>query len=338
MHPPTDRFATARARQALKVSGLPSNGELEAASSTRNEVFLSDDYAIRINRHPNQRLRREARLCSHLPHKPWAPEVLSHGGEIGADFLIVRRKPGGPLSRAWPEMSLEQRRHSIRQLGEALHELHSTPTPPDLPRLETATHLIDPRCVSPMVPLLVALDELRNRNGVDKAVIRDAEAIVMSAGSCLDDYNQHFLVHGDLSFENVLWDGSDLSGLLDFEWCRGGAPDLDLDVLLRFCAFPYAHVAPDYEDRAHPADYLDVPGWLAEDMPECFEHPRLAERLVLYSLAFDVRDLLDSAALPREARGPLHPMNRIRNLLNDGAHLGPLLSTLGIPVPSVVGG
>lgn len=328
----SDPFAIARARHALQSSGLPFDGPLERASSTRNEVFMSDEYAIRINRHPNQRLRREAKLCARLPKAPWAPTVVSHGGDIGADFLIVERRPGIPLSRAWPTMTVDQRRRASEQLGAALSELHQVQTPADLPRLEIATHLIDPRCVSPLVPLLVALDALRRDIRVDKGLIRTAEQLVMDTGSSLDDYSQRRLVHGDLTFENVLWDGTGISGLLDFEWCRGGSPDLDLDVLLRFCAFPYAHVAEDYEALTRPEDYRDVPGWLADHMPESFAHPRLAERLMLYSLAFDVQDLTQSLDAARDQRGPLHPMNRLRSLLSTGGHLTTMLASVGVHV------
>src|SRR5680860_1471663 len=99
-----NNLATARARQALRVSGLPFDGDLAPAPSTRNEVFLSDEFAVRINRHPNQRLRREAQLYRSLPTASWAPTAISHGGEVGSDYLIVARRAGENLSRAWPTM------------------------------------------------------------------------------------------------------------------------------------------------------------------------------------------------------------------------------------------
>ena len=55
-------FALARARRALEEAGLPVDLPLERASSVTNEVWLSDRYVVRVNRQPNQRLRREAAL------------------------------------------------------------------------------------------------------------------------------------------------------------------------------------------------------------------------------------------------------------------------------------
>ena len=60
-------FALARARRALEEAGLPVDLPLERASSVTNEVWLSDRYVVRVNRQPNQRLRREAALGPLLP-------------------------------------------------------------------------------------------------------------------------------------------------------------------------------------------------------------------------------------------------------------------------------
>ena len=59
-------------------------------------------------------------------------------------------------------------------------------------------------------------------------------------------------VHGDLTFENVLWHEGEITALLDVEWARPGPKDLDLDILLRCAAYPQLHVAPAFESRTHP--------------------------------------------------------------------------------------
>jgi hypothetical protein len=83
-------------------------------------------------------------------------------------------------------------------------------------------------------------------------------------------------------------------------------------VFLRFCAFPFLHVAEDYEDVTLAEDYARVPGWLAEDYPALFAHPRLRDRLRVYSLAFDVRDLLlDPPNRPVEQLSQFHPYHRL---------------------------
>src|SRR5947208_2790105 len=85
----SDTFAMARARRALMEAGLDEHAPLERASSVTNEVWLSPDLVIRVNRQPNQRLRREAFLGPILPPTVDYPEVVAYGGQLGADWLIM---------------------------------------------------------------------------------------------------------------------------------------------------------------------------------------------------------------------------------------------------------
>lgn len=332
MHSTSDVLSLARARQALRTAGLPDDPSLIRASSTRNEVFVGEEFVVRVNRSPNQRLRREAHLCRYLPEEVWAPKVVAYGGELGADYLIVRRIHGAPLARSWPMMSEAQRRSAISQLCLVMAKLHRTPTPVQVPRIDNSPYLIDPRCVTPLVPMLVALDELRHK-GVDSGIIDDAEHLAHTIGDALADYDQRQLIHGDLTFENLLWDGVQITGVLDFEWCRGAPIDLELDVLLRMCAYPHAHVAPDLEQVTRAADYEAIPAWIVEFLPSMFRHPRLYDRLRLYAMAFDVKDLLANAATRlTPSLGPLHPLVRLADLIEDGGYLRRTMDRLDVSV------
>lgn len=332
MQTTSPHFAAARARQALKASGLPFDVALQRADSTRNEVFLSPEYVIRINRLPNQRLRREWMLYPWLPQTQWTPTGVHAGGEYGSDYVIVRRKRGELLSRAWPIMGPVARRNAISRLAEALTQLHQTPTPGSLVELDVETHLLDPKAMSVVLPTLRAIEDLLTNPLVDSGIVREAQELTLRGADALADFHDSTLIHGDLTFENILWDGHQITGLLDFEWCRGSAPDLDLDVLLRFCALPFAHVAEDYEQHTKAEDYCDVPAWLAEDVPELFAHPNLHARLLAYCASFDIQDLVINPPRPGVEMGPLHPMKRLRSLVSTGAHVTPFMERLGIAI------
>jgi aminoglycoside phosphotransferase (APT) family kinase protein len=328
---PSSRLAEARARQALRASGLPYQGRLVRASSTRNEIFLTERHVVRVNSQLNQRLRREAQLYRFLPAEPWSPAMVAVGGKIGADYLIVERKRGDPLAHRWPDLSVGERRQAVRDLALRLQAIHATGTPGSLPPLQAAPHLLDGRAAPPVRPLLEGLDRLGADPRADAGVIAMAREYVVDNWASLEGLTGERLIHGDLTFENVLWDGHQISAVLDFEWCRGAPADLDLDVLLRCCALPEAHVGPDHQHRTRAGDYADVPRWLAEDYPELFGHPRLVERLTLYALSFDVRDALESP-LPAGLRGasPIHPYNRLIDLIWGGGHVIELLRRVGV--------
>ena len=138
----SNQWAEARARRALAEAGLDYSMPLERASSVTNEVWISDEYVIRVNRRPNQRLRREAFLGPLLPPEVHYPDIVAYGGELGADWLIVRRRPGQVLSRQWPSMSTGERRSAIRQFAVLLRNLHEVRCPEDLPEIDAAPQLL----------------------------------------------------------------------------------------------------------------------------------------------------------------------------------------------------
>lgn len=318
-------FEEARARHALQGAGLDSRMPLQRASSVTNEVWVSDAYAIRVNRRPDQRLRREAALGPLLPAEIGYPRVVAYGGELGADWLVCERVPGVVLSRCWPDMTPMQRRDAVRQLARKLEVLHAFEWPADLPTIETPQLLGGPDRFSPVEPLLEAIHRARELPNVDTSVLQAAARIVRDDAGALEPWDVDTVVHGDLTFENLLWDGSTLTAILDFEWARPGPSDLDLDVLLRFCAYPFLHVAEDYEHRTRAADYADVPFWLAEDYPTLFEHPKEFERVRIYCIAYDVRELLlfPPQRRPREL-SEHHPHNRLARTVHGYGHLDKL--------------
>ncbi len=337
-------LAEARARQALRGSCLPYKGSLTAASSTHNEIHLSEQHVIRVSTELNDRLRREGQLYDYLPNADWGPSLVAAGNRSGTDYLIVDRKKGQPLAHTWPFLNVESRRRAITQLADCMKVLHNTPapSPEDVPPLNETMYLLNidvgqngetDRLGARVAPLLDGLARLGTDANADSGVIAMARDYVTTHAHHLDDYDDHFLIHGDLTFENVLFDQQAISAIVDFEWCRGAPMDVDLDVLLRCCAMPKAHVAAQFEGLTRPEDYESVPVWLAEDYPELFSRAGLVERLTLHSLAFDVQDAL-SAPLPehRIDVDDLHPYNRLINLVSTGGHVALVLERVGLSV------
>ena len=344
-------MALARARQALEEAGLPIDLVLERASSVTNEVWLSDRYVVRVNRRPDQRLRREAAIGPLLPAEIGYPAVEAYGGQLGKDWLIVHRVPGRPLSRCWPTMTRDERRRAIGQIADQLRALHQFDCPDDVPGGDAA-QLLDPRTFRAVDPLLAGLDKAAALPRIDVGLLDRVRTVVLETCSTVEPYDQHTFVHGDLTFENVLWDGHVVTALLDFEFSRRAPADVDLDVFLRCCAFPYLHVAPDYESETRAIDYAEVPYWMAEDYPELFGFAHQLDRLRLYSIAYDVRDLLTAPPdRPMRELSPHHALRRLERTVEHRSHLdhlagnanadtmaldpsGPSIAGFDTPVPS----
>ena len=315
--------ARLRAREALAEAGCAETA-LEWVASNTNEVWFVGPYVLRVCPVAGtRRLSNEAAVMNRLPEGVPHARVVATGPSRLGEWLVSERLRGQPLSRAWPTMRETERQDAVHQVGRALRALHDLP--PEgasaAPGFLSGDTLECPHQL-PASRLLELLDRVGHLPHVDLALVEAARALVITTRGVLDDGPPSATIHGDLHFENLLWHQPRLTAVLDFEWTRPGPADLDLDVLLRFCADPGAHVAVDYKDRTHAADYRSVPRWLREVYPELFAHPRLNERLALYSLSYDVRDLLLHRPGSAEPElGVNHPLRRIRRLLEGRSHL-----------------
>src|SRR5437763_3478518 len=315
-------LALARAKYALEAAGLEPHVELTRAHSVTNEVWTTPDVVVRVNRRPDRRLRREAALGAELPAEVNYPEIVGYGTGTGFDWLVVRRRPGNVLSRCWPTMTTEQRRAAVRQLAVMLRALHRAISPVGLEDVGAPQLLQGGQGQSPVAPLLDGLERARGLPHVGSGLIDLLVDVVRSTQRLIEPFDVPTLIHGDLTFENVLWDGEKISALIDFEWSRAAPPDLELDVFLRFCAFPDLHVAEDYVHETKSEDYSQVPWWLREDYPALFTVPHALERLRLFSIAFDVRQLLMSPPTASiNDLPPAHGLQRLQRLAQRRSYL-----------------
>ena len=315
-------LAEVRARRALRSAGLDPTVPLERASSVTNEVWLSSTHAVRVNRKPNNRLYREALVAEALPPEVGYPTVVAHGGGRGEDWLVVERVPGEPLAHRWPTLSDAERERAVGQLARRLAALHGTRTPPDLPPIEDAPQLLEVGSTDPTSTLVSAIHRAMRLDHVDTVMLADAADMVTRAAPALAPFEAETLVHGDVTFENVLWHDGEVTALLDVEWARPGPRDLDLDILLRCAAYPHLHVAEAHAAETRAADYVQVPWWLAKTYPALFDFPHQIDRIRVYSIAYDVRDLL--AAPPQVAvrqLPDLHAYHRLQRVVERKSYI-----------------
>lgn len=315
-------LAELRARTALRSAGLDPTVPLERASSVTNEVWLTPTHVVRVNRRPDNRLAREAALAETLPAAVGYPTIVSVGAHHGGDWLVVRRVRGTPLAHRWPDLAVADRRRAVKQLAARLAAVHATPTPDGLPPMLRAPQLLESGAAEPVIPVLAALERAADLDRVDPGVMTQAIDLVRELAPVLAPFDSDTLIHGDVTFENVLWDSGEVTALLDLEWSRPGPRDLDLDIILRCCAHPELHVAAQHAARTSAHDYRDVPAWLAEDYPGLFSAPKWIDRLRLYSIAYDVRDLLAFPPSVRVSALPsLHPYHRLVRVVQGTSYL-----------------
>ena len=318
-------LAKARARQALADAGLPSEGPLEPLRSVTNEVWLSDEYLVRLNRRQDGRLQKEMAIGGLLPPALGYPEAVAYGGEPGGDWLVLRRPRGRVLSQAWPHLAAPQRAIAVQHIAYLLQTVHGLAAPAELPDIDDPPLLTSVDLDSPTAALVEAIDELDGLPHIDRGLLADTKGLVRDLTLALEPFRANTLIHGDVHFENLLWDGTRVTTLLDWKWARPAPADLDLDVLLRFCAHPGTYVADAHRWHATSEEYGDVPWQIAEAYPALFETNRQFDRMRIFSISYDIRELiLYPPPVPVDRLPAHHAYHRLSAVLSGQSYLDEL--------------
>ena len=95
--------------------------------------------------------------------------------------------------------------------------------------------------------------------------------------------NTFGLVHGDLHFDNFMYDGTNLH-LLDFERCMVAPIDYDFKIFSRYSVQPYLWASAKTDMVTVESDYQDLMSLFLENYPELSNIPYINERLEFYSI------------------------------------------------------
>ena len=314
MNDPAARLAVVRRAVPVELAGAV------LTESWSNDTWIAGESVLRVCwRGDRGRLAREQALLEHLPTSVPHATALAAGRTDGLTWMLLRRHPGQRLDLAWPRLSGEQRRAAGVSLARVLGALHSWKPPPEVrgqmrqassavptTRDAIAGSAIVPLPMKRLAPLLDWMEVLpevgRNLAGRVRKRIDDLQPKIFDT-----EFREGVVVHGDAHLANVLWHEGRVT-LLDFEWARLGPPDLELEAACRD--------NPDIERRAGPgpvaASGVPVLAWLRAGYPALFERTDLTERLWLYELCHQVRQLCASDVISVGDRR----IKRLENLVN----------------------
>lgn len=289
---------------------------LQDRSGWNNRVWLSDTHVLRLSSGRFRgSFRHELDMFNLARGKVPVPEIVEHGATGDREWLISRRVAEHNLLYCWPQMSEESRKDAMAQLGSALEALHNLQVPdgfanPWIKRaideqVATDFYLIEPAEYG------LLLEGLENDELVDLKMLQAARKYIEDRQSLFES-KKNCIIHGDIHFGNLAWDGETLS-IIDWELATLAAPDRELQMLLDFVDTPGSVGADDPRYRAE--DFGQVITWIAMRYPALFVEPDLIEKLNIYGV---MRALHQSRY---SARGhPGDPRVRIQSVL-DGASL-----------------
>ncbi len=281
-----------------------------ASGGQRNETWLCEPYVVRLTSDPNARLlAQEASLLQYIADTIPVPTVIAHGCNDNGEWMIQEKIDGVPLAHVWGTLTEATRRAAVIHLAEIVQTLHQ------LPCDTLALASLPTDWLSSVLP--AAAQQLAEQSKplahVDHGLM---DEVIHYLGQLADLHltgDEWGLIHGDLHFDNLLWDGEQIVALIDFEKACYAPLTLELDLFLRYCAFPALFVAEEFEHLTHRRDYRQVPFWFQQAYPHLFRSPTLQQQLKLYTLHYDLQLLQNFP--PRATVDPSeedHLINRIR--------------------------
>lgn len=314
----------------LLASGVNPLRRPVGVESHSNDTYLIDDpvhgpSVLRIcYRGDVGRLVRETAVGCRVPPEVGYPDVLGSGetfvGGWRLTWSLTRQLHGSTLMDAWPGLSSEKRCQATRSASDALRALHAWRPGREviaglewpLPDTLTTPELVIGASLHPL-PIERArllIDALATRSDVERALVNAARDAVERLGHLapeLDDPAPGQLIHGDLHLSNIWWSDRGEAGLIDLEWVRFAPPWVDLARLRENADADLA--------EGHTA-HVDFMGWLEEDYPRLFAVDRLADRIRLCCLVFQVRQaLIWGPVMSNTGIVPDHPLRLLERLV-----------------------
>jgi aminoglycoside phosphotransferase (APT) family kinase protein len=250
-----------------------------------NQVYrIDEEYVLRIGAREDayQRLKHETELMRSLQNEIPVPKIFAFGEQDDRAYQIQQFISGQKLYAVWKDLLPVVQENIAAELASYLKILHSRIAPHFGPVSED-TRPYDSWTGYLTEKFTHTLEE------IDAYHLRMVPGFVELAQ---DYFAQHrhvlqdavpTLVHGDLSFVNILIHDGKIAALLDFEYAMQAPKDYELWVIEDFCLYPNDYAEEDNEVFC-TGDFAGFLPLLRKHDPELFEIPHLRQRMDLYHL------------------------------------------------------
>lgn len=155
------------------------------------------------------------------------PEVVALGfsGDISPyDYLIMTRLPGRPLIEVWPELDKRQRKRTANSIGVYLAQIHTYTFNRFgyLSRLESDGY----SCWYDFVYDYFShyAGRVETMGIIESGILKRIQRLLETSRSLLEQITLGALLHSDFHFKHILYQGGEITGILDFEMALSGDP------------------------------------------------------------------------------------------------------------------
>ena len=193
-------------------------------------------------------------------------------------YEILEKVNGVSLYNVWHTYSEEQREDIIRQLCDAMKQMHS---------IKGDRYNWTEYMKKEFNPLYEKAKELN--------IFSDEEQkLLEQAYSDFDKYlesDEFVLVHNDLHFDNIFVDNGKIK-IIDFERSMYAPRDFELDIFYRMIRKPWKFASEETEEYTDVSQYSNIMSYINKYYPELVNIPNLYERLGIYDIVYFLAQLV----------------------------------------------
>ena len=239
-----------------------------------NESYDFGKYIVKICNNVNNEVRfqNEIKFYEMNNNNPNIPKLYFYDVSkkiVPYYYEIIEKVPGNTLYEVWYKFDDKKRKDVIKLIIDVLRSFHKI-------KMEDNNFLEF---------IKNSLNDL-----IAKCKINDANFLkLLELCNTYFKYNDYRIIHGDLHFDNFLYDGNKLY-LIDFETSKSSPIDYDFRIFNRYSEQPYRWASEKTDMLTVPSDYKKIMDLIIENYQELKNIKYLNERLSVY----DIIELLET--------------------------------------------
>ena len=241
--------------------------ELITAGFT-NTIYSVDNYIVRIctDSKNEERFENEVNFYKENKDNNGIPKLYvsdTKKSVVPYYYEILEKVSGKTLYELWYRLSDSERIKIVIQIIDILKPFHSK----------------EVKGYDFLEMLKTKILYLKDKCNLDNELFNDL------INMCYKYFkkNTFGLIHGDLHFDNFMYDGTNLH-LLDFERCMVAPIDYDFRIFSKYNSQPYLWASAKTDMLTVESDYQDLMSMFLENYKELNEIPYINERLDFYSI------------------------------------------------------
>ena len=267
--------------------------ELITAGFT-NTIYKIGDYILRLctDNNNEKRFANEINFYKENNDNPGIPKLyLSDTTKsiVPYYYEVIEKVNGKTLYEIWPKLSNSEKLDIVKQIISIIRPFHLR---------KEESYDFEKELNS---ELLV----LKEKCNLDDSLFNDLTSIC----SKYFKENTFGLIHGDLHFDNFIFDGTKVH-LLDFERSKVAPIDYDFRLFSMYDSLPYLWASAQTDMLTVESDYTDLIDMFLDNYPELSKIPNIRERIEFYSIL----ELLDNYKNTKNIERLEETINKVKKL------------------------